>query len=154
MTCLFFGLIAEAKILKDDHYVIGEKKFSWVKVCKKLTKRESPLIESAGIGTLDCMGEKVEVVKFCDEVEQANPYFTRAKVIKSEKVISCLSARRVILKWECEGKKDRYCRDPDIGCFLFKEKLARRLKLVHQSLTEEKYLNCYFDTQKNEMEFN
>jgi hypothetical protein len=154
LTCLFFSQFSHAKIIKDDHYVIDAKEYSWEQVCKTLTKRASPLIEYSSVSGLDCMGEKVKVVKFCDEAEASNPYFTRAIVSKSKRKVICQSAKRVIIKWECEGKEDNYCKDIDVGCFLFKEKLARRLKLVHKSLTENKYLNCYFDTQKNEMEFN
>lgn len=153
-TCLFFVQNSESKIIKDDHYVIGSNEFSWTEVCQKITKRDSPLIEFASISTLDCMGEKVNVAKFCDQVEAANPFYTRALVSKYKRKVICQSAKRVVIKWECEGSQDKYCKDLDIGCFLFKEKLARRLKLVHKSLTEKKFLNCYFDTQKNEMEFN
>lgn len=91
------------------------------------------------------MGTTVKVVTFCDEVEASNPYFTRAFVSVKTKKVVCQSAKRVILKWQCEGNSDPYCKDIDIGCFLFKEKLARRLKLVHKSLDSGKYLNCYFD---------
>lgn len=153
-TCLFFSQVSNAKILKDDHYVIGEKEFSWEKVCKKLTKRDSPLIEYKSINELDCMGKSVKVIKYCDDVEAANPYFTRAIVSKNKKVIVCQSAKRVIIKWECEGATDKYCKDIDLGCFFFKEKLARRLKLAHKSLTDGKILNCYFDTQVNDINLN
>ncbi|MFT6632428.1 MAG: hypothetical protein ACJAS4_002391 [Bacteriovoracaceae bacterium] len=153
-ACLFFSQFSNAKLIKDDHYVIDTKEYTWEEVCKVSTKRASPLIEFSTISHLDCMGTKVAVVKFCDEVEASNPYFTRALVSKTKRKVICQSAKRVIVKWECEGKDDRFCKDIEIGCFLFKEKLARRLKLVHKSLTENKYLNCYFDTQKNELEFN
>jgi len=141
-------------MIKDDHIIKDERFYSWEEVCRSLTKRESPLIEYKSISKLDCMGTAVDVMKFCDEKEAANPYFTRAKVDKTTKKVICQSSRRVVLKWECESKSDRYCKDIEVGCFLFKEKLARRLKLVHQSLTDGKYLNCYFDTQVNTMDLN
>lgn len=152
LACLFFAQFSFAKIIKDDHYSVGSKKYSWKEVCKKLVHRDSPLIEKVNISTLDCMGTKVSVFKFCDEVEGGNPYLSRAIVGKN--VVICHSAKRVIIKWECEGKKDKYCKDKDIGCFLFKEKLARRLKLAHGSLVDNKYLNCYYDTQVNTIELN
>ena len=151
---LFFSSFVQAKIIKDDHYITGQKKFDWKQVCFKLTKRSSPLIEFKSIYELDCMGTTVNITPFCDETEAANPYYSRAIVSKTEKKVICQSAKRVVIKWECEGKKDRYCRDSEIGCFLFKERLAKRLKLVHQSITDKKYLNCYFDHQQNKMEHN
>ena len=159
MACLFFYGPVFSKIIRDDHYVTGEKSFDWKQVCFKLTKRSSPLIEYKNIRELDCMGKAVKVVRFCDEIEAANPYFTRAIISKSKKQVICQSAKRVVIKYECEGKADRYCKDVDMGCFLFKEMLARRLKLAHQSLTDnqlkdKKFLNCYFDSQVNAIELN
>ncbi len=154
MTCLFFYQISQAKVIKDDHFTKDERFYSWEKACLFLTKRESPLIEYHSVNKLDCMGKVVDVGPFCDEREAANPYLSRAIVDKKKKQIICKSASRVILKWQCEGKNDKYCQDIDIGCFLLKEMLARRLKLVHKSLTDGKYLNCYFDTQKNNLELN
>ena len=155
ITCLFLiSLTSYSKIIRDDHYSTGSKNYSWKEVCAKLVKHEVPLIEAAGVSQLSCMGTKVKVKHFCDQVEQSNPYYTRAKVDQKSKTVLCLSAKRVILKWECEGKNDKYCKDVEVGCFLFKEKLAARLKLAHSSLTDKKYLNCYFDTQKNALKLN
>jgi hypothetical protein len=100
------------------------------------------------------MGKKVEISKFCDHKEAANPYFIRGTVDKVKKKVICLSSKRVILKYECEGKKDRFCVDAEIGCFLLKEKLARRLKISHQSLSNKKILNCYFDIGTNSLDMN
>ncbi len=154
MTCLFFSQFSFAKVIKDDHFVTHSNEYSWEKVCEKMVGRKSPLIEYHSKSKLDCMGTKVKVIKYCESVEAGNPYLTRGFVSKEKNKVICQSGSRVILKWQCEGKKDPYCKDIDIGCFLFKEKLARRLKLVHKSITDEKFLNFYFDTQKNESKFN
>lgn len=157
LACLFFILSFSSttfgKVITDDHYKIKETIYSWQDVCRKLTKRTSPLIEYKSISQLDCMGDIVDVIKFCDEQEITNPYLTRA-LVKKDKTIRCVSGKRVVIKWECEGKEDKYCKDPDIGCFLFKEKLARRLKLIHQSVTDKKHLNCYFDIKREELNLN
>ncbi len=151
MTCFFFIQSTSAKILRDDHTISGKKEYSWSDVCFYLTKRKSPLIEYHSISTLDCMGDKMEISKFCDEKEAANPYYTRA-IVKKNKKVECQSGKRVILKWQCEGKTDKYCQDEEVGCFLFKEKLARRLKIAHQSLSsDKKTLSCYFDNQFNSL---
>ena len=155
IACLFlFSIQSFSKIIRDDHYTTGSNKYTWAQVCSKLVKHDSPLIKEAGVSQLNCMGTKVKVKKFCDLVEQANPYYTRAKVDKVSKSVLCMSAKRVVLKWQCEGKEDKYCKDEEVGCFLFKEKLAARLKLAYSSITDNKYLNCYFDTQQNSLELN
>lgn len=89
------------------------------------------------------MGEKKKVSAFCDEKEAANPYYIRGRVNQEKKQVECLSSKRVIFKYECQSKDDRYCKDVEIGCFLFKEQLAKRLKIIHQSLSEN-ILSCYF----------
>lgn len=142
----------QAKLIKDEHSLTGQNLYTWEEVCQNLTKRDSPLIERVNAGMLDCMGKKVKPISFCEKKEITNPYLTRAIVLKNRKV-ACKSGRRVVLKWECEGKSDRYCQDQEVGCFLFKELLASRLKLAHHSLTGGQ-LNCYFDTQANAIPLN
>lgn len=141
---------AYANFLVDDHYTTKTTEYTFQEVCRALTLRDAPLIEGEG-SVLDCMGTKVKPIDFCLKREVTNPYITRAVI--SDRKILCKSASRVILKWKCEGETDRYCKDKDVGCFLFKEVLARRLKLAHHSLQNGE-LNCYFDTQVNDIQFN
>ena len=96
------------------------------------------------------MKKMIDVRKFCEKKEAANPYLTRGKVGKNS--VLCQSAKRVVIKYECEGKEDKFCQDVEIGCFLIREKLAMRLKLAHRSLTQEKYLNCHFDIHSTKIE--
>ena len=154
LACLFFVQNSFAKILKDEKYITGQTEFSFQEVCKFLTKRESPIIEFSNISALNCMGEKKEISKFCDHKEAANPYFIRGIVDKKKRKVVCLSSKRVIIKYGCEGKADQYCKDAEIGCFLLKEKLAKRLKISHQSVTDKKVLNCYFDIGTNSLDMN
>lgn len=152
-ACLFFAQFSQAEIIKDDKTVTGRSTFSWTSACEYLTKRKSPLIDYKSITSLSCMGDIKEVVDFCDYKEAANPYFIRAIVLKDKKQVECLSAKKVILKYKCEGAKDKYCLDSEIGCFMLKEKLAKRLKTVHDSLTDnKKILNCYYEIGSNFME--
>ena len=97
--------------------------------------------------TLNCMGEKKNISAFCEEKEAANPYYIRAIVNKKTNKVDCLSSKRVLLKYKCETKNDRYCKDKEIGCYLFKEQLAKRLKISHQSLNQN-ILSCYFDIKQ------
>ena len=146
MTCLFFVKNSQAKIIKDEKSVTGRSVFTYEEVCAQLTKRKSPLIDFKSINSLSCMGEIKEVAPFCDLKEAANPYYIRALVKESEKKVECLSAKKVIIKYACEGNKDKLCLDSEIGCFLLREKLAKRLQTTHDSLTEDKkFLNCYFE---------
>lgn len=153
MTCLFFAQLSHGEIIKDDKTVTARSKFSFEEACEYLTKRKSPLIDYKSITSLSCMGEVKDVAPFCDYKEAANPYFIRAIVLKDKKQVECLSAKKVILKYKCEGAKDKLCLDSEIGCFLLREKLAKRLKTVHESLTDNKtILNCYYEIGFNSME--
>lgn len=153
ITCLFFLVFnVQAKIIKDEVLLTDEKLFSFREVCKKLTKRDSPLITFHSVSKLDCMGKIVDVSKFCDMHTQADPYYIRAVVEKSSKQVNCKSAKRVRIKYQCDSGNDKYCKDKEIGCYLFQEKLAKRLKTAHASIITEqgrKILNCHF-TPKNE----
>lgn len=106
------------------------------------------------------MGTKVRVEKFCDQKFVADPYYIRAVVDKSSEKVICKSAKRVHIKYQCEGKADQYCKDKEIGCYLFQEKLAKRLKLTHSSLmkhgSQKRTLNCHFTPKygKNELYLN
>jgi hypothetical protein len=154
-TCLFFVQNLNAEVIRYDNSVTGESKYSWEEACLFLTKRTSPLIDYKSISELSCMGETKQVIDFCDHKEIKNPYFARAIVDKKNRTVRCQSSKRVILKWKCEDQLDKYCKDPEVGCFLLREKMARRLKLAHKSLTDDgKVLNCYFDTQKNSINLN
>ena len=152
-ACLFFITFCHfsfAEVIKDEHFSTGSNSYSWKSVCKQITKRDSPLIEKKTASLLDCMGESVEIEKFCDEKEIANAFYTRAYINSIDKTVECKSGRRVIFKWKCEGLKDKYCEDQETGCYLIQEKLAKRLKIIHKSLIkegEERYLNCYFGSK-------
>ncbi len=112
--------------------------------------KEYPLIEKKSVYELDCMKKIIDVREFCAKKEADNPYLTRA-IVKNNKVF-CQSAKRVVVKYECEGNKDKYCNDVEVGCFLIKEKLAMRLKIAHQSLLQNKVLNCHFDIHSSKLE--
>ena len=150
MACLFFSQFSIAKIVKDEKSVTNRSIHSYKEVCKFLTKRESPLVEFKSISKLNCMGDIKEVAPYCDFKEAANPYYIRAIVNQKRSQVECLSAKKVILKYECGDKNDRYCIDSEMGCFMLGEKLAKRLRIVHDSKTDsDKFLNCYFEPKKS-----
>lgn len=158
LTCLFFLLSqANADLVMDRVKVIDEKIFSYKTVCKKLTKRDSPLITFKSITKLDCMGETVDVSKFCDLKTKNDPYYIRAVVDKENKSVVCKSAKRVQIKYLCNSKRDKLCRDKEVGCYLLQEQLAKRLKTSHASIIidgKQKVLNCHFTPKVNETKLN
>lgn len=156
IACLFFiPEIAQAKIIKDEVSLVAEESYSYSQVCDHLTKRPSPLISYVSISKLDCMGQKVEVSKFCDQKTQDDPYYIRAVINKEQKKIICKSAKRVHIKYACESKDDQFCQDKEIGCYLMQEKFAKRLKSAHVSILDGpkgKILSCHFTPKTSEMD--
>lgn len=141
-----------AGITRDDVYGSRKKEFTFEEVCKKLTKRDSPLIEVKSITYLDCMGTEVRVGKYCEEVLITDPYYLRAFIDEENKKVVCQSGREVVLKYVCLLSSDKeYCDNAEIGCELLKEKLAFRLKTNNASVllnkSGKKELNCIFSPQ-------
>lgn len=134
----------KAQIIKDDNYITHTNRFNLKEVCHFLTKRESPLIDIQSATQLSCMGKIVNVGKFCEHKESMNDFYSRAIVDKKNKQVLCLSSSRVTVKYKCQKENDKFCSSSEEGCFYFKEKLAKKLSLVHHSL-QSKRLNCYFN---------
>ncbi len=98
------------------------------------------------------MGKQVEVGTFCDKEFAADPYYIRAYVDKEKKEVICQSGKKVLFKYQCVKLTDRQIcgEDPKKSCMVMKEKLAKRLDLVHASkIKNEKgipQLNCFFES--------
>jgi len=141
----------------DDVQTVDRIKFSFSEVCEDRLKTYSPLIEIASGTELDCMGKIVEVAAFCEKQMERDPYFIRAYVDKNEKKVVCQTGKKVIFKYLCVKLADKsICNNqPKKSCMFFKEKLAKRLELVHFSqLKNEKgipQLNCFFDTKVSDL---
>lgn len=152
LCLLFLSSSAIAGITRDDVYGSRKKEFSFEEVCKKLTKRDSPLIEVKSITYLDCMGEETRVGKYCEEALVTDPYYLRAYIDEENKKVVCQSGREVIVKYVCMLSSDKeYCDTAEIGCELLREKLAYRLKVNNASVllnkSGKKELNCVFSPQ-------
>lgn len=148
----FFLTQTFAGITRNDVYGSRKTEFSFEEVCKKMTKRESPLIEIEDMSYLNCMGDKIRVGKFCEEKLVTDPYYISAHVDSETKKVVCQSGREVIIKYVCMLTSDKaYCDDSAIGCGLLQEKLAFRLKINHHSIllnkSGKKELNCVFSPQ-------
>ncbi len=149
---LFIPLFSFASVVQDDVSTTEKVPFPFKTVCSKMVSHESPLIEVVSGTELDCMGKKVDVGVFCDKELAADPYYLRAYVDRDQKEVVCHSGKKVILKYQCVTLKDRKFCDytAKASCGLMKEKLAKRLDMVHSSITKNdkgiKELNCYFES--------
>ncbi len=149
---LFLISISYAGVIKDDVSVIDRVLFSWKAVCTKMVSFDSPLIEPVSGTEIDCMGKKVNVTDFCEKEMAQDPYFLRGYVNEASKEVVCQSGKKVIFKYQCVRLADkRICgQTAEISCKEIRQKLARRLDIVHQSFTKNekgiKELNCYFES--------
>lgn len=151
---IFFFLIsfAYAGVVRDEVAITDKVNFSWKAVCSKMVSHESPLIEPVSGTVIDCMGKKVNVSDFCFKELAHDPYYLRAFVREESKEVVCESGRKVDFKFQCVRLVDRrLCgQTSEKSCKEIREKLARRLDIVHHSFTRNdkgiKELNCYFES--------
>ncbi len=153
MAFLFLLIpLSFAGVVRDDVTVTEKTSFSWKTVCAKMVSHDSPLIEPVSGTEIDCMGKKVSASDFCEKELAQDPYYLRAFVSEATKEVICQSGKKVIFKYQCVRLADkRLCgQTAEVSCKEIRQKLARRLDIVHQSFTKNdkgiKELNCYFDS--------
>ena len=145
-------MLAFSNVVQDDVSTTEKIRFSFKTVCQKLVAHESPLIEVISGTELDCMGKKVDVATFCDKEMAADPYYLRAYVDREQKEVVCHSGKKVLFKYQCVKLTDKkLCESTaKASCEQMKQKLAKRLDIVHSSFTKNekgiKELNCYFES--------
>lgn len=145
-------LFSFAHITQDDVAVLEKSRHSLKYVCSKSGYPDSPLIEIESGTKLDCMGKKVEVGEFCDKELAADPYYLRAFVDKNKQEVVCVTGKKVLFKYLCVKLSDKaLCsQEAKFACNFIKEKLAKRLDLVHSSFVKNekgiKQLNCFFES--------
>lgn len=149
---MLFPFLVFATVIQDDVSTTDKIPFSFKTVCQKMVTHESPLIEVVSGTELDCMGKKVDVGVFCDKEMAADPYYLRGYVDKLKKEVICHSGKKVLFKFQCVKIADRHLCEAEAkkSCAYIKQKLAKRLDLVHASQTKNekgiKELNCYFES--------
>lgn len=149
---LLLPLFSFASVIQDDVATTDKVRFSFRTVCSKMVTHESPLIEVASGRELDCMGKKVNVGDFCFKEMAQDPYYLRAYIDSDSKEVVCHSGKKVLFKYLCTKLKDRpLCSgEAKASCVVIKDKLAKRLDMVHSSFTKNekgiKQLNCYFES--------
>lgn len=153
MLAAFFLIpfLTIAHVIQDDVSVTERTPFSFDTVCRKMAQ-ESPLIEAVSGTILDCMGTKVEVGPFCDKAMAQDPYYLRAWIDKEKKQVICQSGKKVIFRYLCVKLADKHLcqRDAQKSCAYMREKLAKRLDIVHAALLKNEkgipQLNCFFES--------
>jgi hypothetical protein len=149
---LLLPLFAFSNVIQDDVSTTDKFRFSFKTVCQKMVTHESPLIEIVSGTVIDCMGKKIDVGNFCDKEMAADPYYLRAYVDRESKEVVCHSGKKVLFKYQCVKLSDRILCDSkaQASCQQMKQKLAKRLDLVHASIIKNekgiKELNCYFES--------
>jgi hypothetical protein len=149
---LLLPLFAFSNVIQDDVSTTDKFRFPFKTVCQKMVTHESPLIEIVSGTVIDCMGKKVDVGNFCDKEMAADPYYLRAYVDRESKEVVCHSGKKVLFKYQCVKLSDRILCDSkaQASCQQMKQKLAKRLDLVHASIIKNekgiKELNCYFES--------
>ena len=149
---LLLPLFAFSNVIQDDVSTTDKIRFSFKTVCQKMVTHETPLIEIVSGTVIDCMGKKVDVGNFCDKEMAADPYYLRAYVDRESKEVVCHSGKKVLFKYQCVKLSDRILCDSkaQASCQQMKQKLAKRLDLVHASIIKNekgiKELNCYFES--------
>lgn len=152
LLIILFPLLSLANVIKDDVLTTEKISFDFKTVCSKMVTHEAPLIEVVSGTELDCMGKKISVSTFCEKEMIQDPYYLRAYVDKDNKRVVCHSGKKVLFKYQCVKLKDRHlCQGPAAkSCSVIKEKIAKRLDMVHASITKNekgiKELNCYFES--------
>jgi hypothetical protein len=154
MILLFFILSfsLQASVIQDDVSTTEKATFSFKHVCQKMVAHESPLIEVVSGTELDCMGKKISVAEFCDKELAQDPYYLRAYIDKDLEQVICHSGKKVLFKYQCVKLAEKHLCEASakLSCLLIKEKLAKRLDLIHSSHTQNpkgiKELNCYFES--------
>lgn len=149
---VFIPFLSFAVVIQDDVVTTDKISYSFKEVCQKMVTHESPLIDAVSGTELDCMGKKIKVGKFCDKEMVTDPYYIRAYINKDSKQVVCHSGKKVTFKFQCVRQKEhRLCEaTAKSSCSKIKEKLAKRLDIVHSSVTKNekgiKELNCYFES--------
>ena len=157
-TFLFLSILSFAGVVKYDVTTTDTAEFSFQTACSRSFSHDSPLIEAKSSTELDCMSKILVAGDFCAKALAGDPYLLRGEVDAEKKLIRCYSGKKAILKYQCVKFSDRdLCHKPKEACEKMKHKLARRLDIVHSSVTKNEKgvqeLNCYFESLPLKEEF-
>ncbi|MCB9062006.1 MAG: hypothetical protein H6622_10825 [Halobacteriovoraceae bacterium] len=158
-TIIFYFLFLSslsARVLEYKISGLKEKKFELKQVCKSQKLPTGPIVTTEGIQKVDCMGEIVDVNKFCEKNSKGDPDFLRGIADSSDGIVVCQNAKMAVLTIICDERDGHLCQSPKSSCQNLKSKFARGHKLYHSSLVgtnKNGKLKCYFTSDsefKNE----
>lgn len=158
LLAILFSSLSNARILTFEVNEKERETFTAKEVCLFSLKKEAPLVEIGKDKTqVDCMSEMVSINAFCREKRKLDPFFARGFYDEVNSKIVCQSARKIILKYECESKLERFCEEATKGCLEMKERFAYELNIVHSGLSSSeegnKVLICLFEAKTIREEF-
>lgn len=122
-----------------------KKEYSFKEVCAHYKIHSAPLVEKKSPLYLDCMGTKVNAMKFCKEMHTLSPLLTRGLV--SDNKVICEKSTYVNLGIACDGKHKSLCGEAKGSCLNLKPSFAMNMHLNDWRL-EGRYLNCKYSPKK------
>tara|TARA_R110000868_G_scaffold164359_20_gene396964 strand:+ start:3902 stop:4378 length:477 start_codon:yes stop_codon:yes gene_type:complete len=144
LLILLFTQSLFAAVLKNEVGGLKRKAFSLKEACEKFGLKDNLLVEAVGSTKLDCMGREVEVAAFCEKIE-SNDALLRGFVSKSKSQVYCEYGTSVSLSLSCDKDHYHYCQKAETGCKQLRSIFAKKLDLMHSSLTgTPKVLNCHY----------
>lgn len=152
-----------AAIIENKPLGLRRDQYSLKEACTFMGHKEVLVVEALGQTKIDCMGEIIETLDFCQKKQKEGPQlegtnseraFTRGVIDKEEKVVYCEKAIQVQLTLKCDSRYGPlYCKDALAGCQKLKDTFAHDLNLGHKAIVTDqkiKNLECYFSAvQKN-----
>lgn len=155
---ILLPILSFSGVVKYDVTTTDSTEFTFKTACARSFSHDSPLIDAKSPTSIDCMSKELDAGDFCAKALASDPYYLRGEVDLDKKVIRCFSGKKAILKYQCVKFTDRpLCKDAKAACAEMKKKLARRLDIVHSSVTKNEKgvqeLNCYFESLPLKEEF-
>lgn len=167
---IFFSILLYTSVLSSKTLIKYElvnplqSSFKFKEACRFVIKDKKtylPLIEKNDSTSIDCMGNKLDVIDFCKSKSKTNNEirnFARAIIDEKEKKVLCQSAEIVISKLNCSSKKlTDLCFNTKKSCESLKKYLANQLDVIHHSKTKSlensfSTLNCFYQNKKRKVE--
>ncbi len=120
--------------------------YTFQEVCEHYKIPYTSLVERISPLYLDCMGTKINALKFCKEKHTLSPLLTRG-VVTADKII-CEKSTFVNLGVVCDGPHKSICGQAKGSCEELKASFAQNLYLENWAL-EGRYLNCQYQAKNN-----
>lgn len=124
--------------------------FGFKETCQKFNM-EPLLVSAPDSHSLDCTGQKLEAVSFCEKAfKNKRIPFLRAIVDPKTKQVHCHGGTEAVLSIYCQGKFKNFCTDKNKSCMALRKVFTKELELSFSGVVEdnEPILNCYFSQKE------